>query len=140
MRKTVNELSVKEIMQELANEDRDFNENVPMSSVIKVMSKVDDLDPDVMGKLWKVRGEEDTLFGLNYAEIAQADRESLEIYIRFVSEAMYIARTELVQPVDAIVRAFQNWQPELTDRQIYNLVLELSECESLAARVYWCPI
>ena len=140
MSNTMKELSVKEIMQELANEERDFSENVPMSSVIKVMSKVDDIDPEVMGKLWKVRSEDDTLFGLNYAEIAQADRESLEIYIRFVSEAMYIVRTEMVQPVDAIVRAFQKWRPELTDRQIYNLVLELSECESLAARVYWCPI
>jgi len=134
------ELSAKEIMQELANQERDFNESVPMNSVIKVMSKVEDLDPEVMGKLWKVRAEEESFFGLNYAEIAESELESAELYVRFVSEAMHIARTELVQPVDAIVRAFQNWRPELTDRQIYSLVLELSECESLAARVYWCPI
>ena len=134
------ELSAKEIMQELANEERDFDESVPMNSVIKVMSKIEDLDPEVMGNLWKVRAEEESFFGINYTEIAEHNLESIEIYVRFVSEAMHIARTEMVQPVDAIIRAFQNWRPELTDQQIYNLVLELSECESLAARVYWCPI
>ena len=139
MTRTNKELTAKEIMQELANEERDFNESVPMKSVIKVMSKVDDIDPEVMGKLWKVRAAEESFFGINYVEIAEQDLASIEIYIRFVSEAMHIARTEKVQPVDAIVRAFQNWRPELTDQQIYNLVLELSECESLASRVYWCP-
>lgn len=59
----------------------------------------------------EVRAAEESFFGINYVEIAEQDLASIEIYIRFVSEAMYIARTEKVQPVDAIVRAFQNWKP-----------------------------
>lgn len=135
------EMTFDEVMLAIgADKERDFGARIPMSAVIKVMNTVVDIDHEVIGKLWGLRYENNSIFGYGYSEWAELEGSQAAVFLTITINAMNLMRENDQHPYDAMVNSIAYNHPHLSIDEIHNVMLNLVDCESLADFVYWCPV
>jgi len=140
MNKLKNNQTAKQIMQALSNDERNFNEFIPIQSVIKTVSCIEGVDDTVKGKLFDLINIPKSLFGHGYVTWKEQDPESTQLLIEVIINATYIMRDEFLHPYNAMMKAVGGEPGRFYEDKLHHFMAGLIECETLADFVYVCPV
>ena len=132
-------LSAKQIVEQLANDPVDHDERIPMSAIINILSRIEGIDNDLIGKLWQLRAFKDNIFGHGIDTWAERELHEIDMLLNIFAEAMDIMRYEFNPPFNAMMTALRR-NAYFTEAQQHEVMLSFIECETLASFVYWCPV
>ena len=133
-------LTAKEIMQQLANEPSDHEERIPMSAIIKSLSRIQDIDKDLMGRFWQLRGFDDNVLGHGIDQWSGIEAKGIKTVFTVFATAMELMKASNIHPYDAMLKAIELKNASLSKKEQHKVMASFVECETLAAFVYWCPV
>lgn len=140
MAQNAKNMTAVEIMQELANEPRDFEERLAISLIIRTLQKIEGFSPELNGRLFSLRNYPDNILGHGYVEIPELEVSGVEIIFGVLINAMEKMKKHELHPVDALSEAIREFNPEIDEERALQIILGMQECGTLAEFVYWCPV